>query len=314
MPLQPIIPFEPVYADRIPEGDDWIHQVKWDGVRVLVYKNRQATSLFNRHLNERTHMYPEINEASLYTDASTAILDGEVIALDHTGAPSFHEVMRRDGIRNLHHIPSVSEAVPVYYMIFDIIYCNGCWTNQRPLHERLALLHEVVKPNRSIQIVPQHDDGNALFSVVQQHHLEGIVSKKKDSLYEIKGKNDQWRKIKNYKDLIAIVGGVSYRSGRASSLLLGLFDSSGQLQFIGNAGPGRLTQKEWQTFLHALDSFTSVSPPFMPFKDVPKSVHWLKPVITVKVQYIEWPEGHSLRQPTIQAFVSRTPESCILPD
>src|SRR3954462_10905636 len=115
---------EPVSSDTIPKGDDWIAQVKWDGVRVLTYADNQTVRLYNRKRNERTLHYPEITNIDHYCSSRSVILDGEVIALGENGKPAFHEVMKRDGLRNLERLKMVGDSVPIIYMIFDVIYLN----------------------------------------------------------------------------------------------------------------------------------------------------------------------------------------------
>ncbi|CQR46428.1 putative ATP-dependent DNA ligase YkoU [Paraliobacillus sp. PM-2] len=130
MNLDPIIPFEPIASEEVPQGSEWISQIKWDGVRILTYFNGQDIKLYNRKLNERTNTYPEFKNISSLTSAKSFIFDGEVIALDSEGKPSFHEVMRRDGIRRMDRVNDIAKEVPIYYMIFDIIFLNDEWINE----------------------------------------------------------------------------------------------------------------------------------------------------------------------------------------
>lgn len=308
--LDPVVPFEPIRTEVIPDGMEWIHQVKWDGVRVLTYFDGQGIRLFNRKQNERTAIFPELAAVRTCTAADSFILDGEVIALDQDGRPSFHEVMRRDGIRRLERIKAAMKDVPVYYMIFDVIYFDGKWVNDRPLKERLDLLNGIVKPSERIQLVPIHEDGAVLFQTVRKLGLEGIVSKNTESRYIIKGQNSDWRKIKNYKDLIAVIGGVTYRSGIVNSVMLGLYDDRDRLVYIGHCGTGKLTAAEWQTLTKFAGQLETDKMPFASKPADSKEAHWLSPRLTVKVQYIDWRAGHSLRQPSIQAFVAQDPEIC----
>lgn len=310
MELKPIVPFEPVTSNKIPDGTEWISQIKWDGVRILTYYDGEETKLFNRRLNERTNIFPELTNIKSFTSASSIILDGEVIALDQKGNPSFHEVMRRDGIRRLNRVSQAIEAVPIYYMIFDIVFYNGEWTNNLPLKERLDLLSSIIEPNNQIQIVPINTDGSNLFNVAKQHNLEGIVCKNLNSRYIIDGKNDGWQKIKNYKDLIAVIGGVTYRAGIVNSILVGLYDDKNQFWFIGHVGTGKLTNAEWRDLTKVVETIKSLEKPFVNDPKRIKDIQWIQPILTVKVQYIEWTEGHSLRQPSIQAFVDQDPKSC----
>jgi len=310
MELIPIHPFEPVSSNTVPEGQDWISQIKWDGVRILSYWNGEETKLYNRKLNERTNTFPELTNIRSYTNADSIILDGEVIALDHNGNPSFHEVMRRDGIRRLDRVKFVMEAVPIYYMIFDILYYNGEWVNDKTLKERLELLSSVITPNKQVQVVPINNDNQALFEVSKQHGLEGIVCKNLNSRYIIDGKNSHWQKIKNYKDIIAVIGGVTYRSGIVNSILVGLYDDEDRFWYIGHVGTGKLTHAEWKQLTKVIEAIKIEKNPFSNQPKRVKEIQWIDPLLTVKVQFIEWTEGHSLRQPSIQAFVNQEPKTC----
>lgn len=314
MKLDLIIPFEPVHSEEIPNGSEWISQIKWDGVRVLTYFDGHEVKLFNRRLNERTAIFPELTNIKSYTSCKSVILDGEVISLDNEGKPSFHEVMRRDGIRRLDRVKDAMSEVQIYYMIFDIILLNGEMVNNYPLKDRLDLLSETIEPNEQIQIVPTQKDGNALFEVITEHNLEGIVCKNLNSRYDINGKNSDWRKIKNYKDIIAVIGGVTYRSNIVNSILIGLYDNNNQFWYIGHVGTGKLTRADWRELTNKLEPLKINGNPFINNPKRLNEVQWIQPIITVKVQYIEWPKGRSLRQPSIQAFVEIEPEKCKFQD
>jgi bifunctional non-homologous end joining protein LigD len=312
MNIKPFIPFEPVRTNQIPEGDQWVAQVKWDGVRILTYYDGKNVRLFNRKLNERSFQYPELLDVKSYCTAKSVILDGEMIALGNDGKPSFHEVMRRDGIRRLDRVNGLKKNVPISYMIFDVIFCNNEWKNKLALKERISLLEQIILPNEQIQIVPSYPDGTALFEAIEQQDLEGIVVKDLNSQYLINGKDNRWQKVKNYKDLIAVVGGVTLRSGVVNSLLLGLYDKKGQLWYIGHAGTGKLKKSEWRKLTEKIKPITINTRPFLNEPERLKDTIWIEPQITVKVQFMEWTKGHTLRQPSIQAFVDVPPEQCVL--
>ncbi|MBH8607923.1 RNA ligase family protein [Thermoactinomyces sp. CICC 10521] len=313
MPLTPIIPFEPTSTDIIPDEDNWVAQVKWDGVRVLTYWDGNQVKLYNRKKNERTFHYPELLPIQTYCKAKSVILDGEIISLGSDGKPSFHEVMRRDGIRRLERVKQVRKDVPICYMIFDVIYCDGQWLTERSLLERSEILSRIIVPGEHVQLVTSHEDAEALFQVIKEHEMEGIVIKDLSSTYLINGKDPRWRKKKFYRDLIAVVGGVTLRDTIVNSLLLGLFDRDGRLWYIGHAGTGRLTRKDWLELTRGIKPLIIST---MPFANKPsrwKETIWLKPEITVKVNFAEWSVGHTLRQPSIQAFVDVPPHECLLP-
>lgn len=301
--MRPLIPMEPLPSETIPAGAGWIAQVKWDGVRILTYYDGRHVRLYNRRLHERTAHYPEIANLRAYCDAQSVILDGEVIALGEDGKPSFHQVMRRDGLRRLENVAERQKQVPVTYMIFDILYHNGSWLHRRPLAERMKRLAETIQPGEQQLVVPSYPDGRSLWQAVKQQGLEGIVMKRTDAPYYIGEKTGVWLKIKNYRDLFAVIGGFTVKDGQVNAVLLGMYDERGRLVYIGHCGPGKLTQPEWRELAEQLKHSLVEQPPFAGMPARAAAVHWVKPARAVKVKYLEWTSGRTLRQPTIQAIV-----------
>jgi bifunctional non-homologous end joining protein LigD len=312
MHLKPIIPFEPKSTDQIPQGNNWIAQVKWDGVRILTYFDGHEIRLFNRKLNERTKQFPEFLEINRFCTASSVILDGEIIAFDH-GLPSFHEVMRRDSLRSVSSIQAMISEVPVTYMIFDLLYVNGQWVTNEPLKKRQELLNEIIKPTNDVQLVQNFEDGESLFHAIKEKGIEGIVCKDLTKSYVINGKDERWVKKKNFQDVIAIIGGASFRDGIINSLLLGLYDKKGQLWYIGHAGTGKLTSSDWRELTVKIQPLIINDNPFVNEPKRTKDTVWVKPKMTVKIQFVEWTKGFTLRQPSIQAFTETPIEECVLP-
>ncbi|MEW6623539.1 MAG: RNA ligase family protein [Bacillota bacterium] len=314
MQLKPIIPFEPVATDIIPRGENWIAQVKWDGVRVLTYYDGHEIKLYNRRINERTYHYPELLKITSYCRANSAILDGEIIALGSNGKPSFYEIMRRDALRRMERVKDVQKQVHITYMIFDMVYYNGHWLNQHSLHERIEILSDTIIPGEHVQLVTSERDSEALFQVVKQQHMEGIVIKDLSSKYYINAKNDRWQKKKHFRDLVAAVGGVTLRDGIVNAVLLGLHDEKGQLRYVGHAGTGKLKHREWKKLTERVKPLMTKERPFVNRPERIKDVIWLKPEITAKIQFAEWTLEKVMRQPSIQAFVDIPPEECMLLD
>ncbi len=309
--MKPITPFEPLRAASVPEGKQWIYQIKWDGVRILSYCDGTSIKLYNRKKNERTYQFPELT-APTYCSAQSFILDGEVIALAADGKPSFHEVMRRDGIRRLDRVPSAQKDVPITYMIFDIVYLNGEWMNNRSLQERQQLLREIVVPSPTVQLVATHPEGNTLFDVIRKQSMEGIICKDLNSTYAIDGKDGRWVKVKNYGDVIAVIGGFTLNGGIVNALLAGLYQN-GNLYFIGKVGTGKLSAADWRELTVALKKIEVTVSPFVSKHPDMRGAHWARPLLTAKIQFTEWRihEGRTMRQPSIQAFVDASPDECV---
>lgn len=310
MRLKPVIPFEPVKTDQPPDGERWIAQIKWDGVRMLTYMDEGEVRLVNRRLNDKTLQYPELLPVKDYCKASSVILDGEVIALEE-GKPSFQRVMKRDRMRRADNIPSTVKRIPVVHMLFDILYYNGEWVTGLPLRQRQELLADIINPNEQVQLVPSVSEYNQLFAITGQHGLEGVVYKDLNSLYGIDGKDSRWQKHKHYRDLIAVIGGVTFRNGIVNAVLLGLYDQ-GNLYYIGHAGTGKLTAGDWRLLTEQIRPITIPERPFINTPERLKDTAWVNPALTVKIRFMEWTRDGVLRQPSIQGFVAASPEECTL--
>lgn len=309
MKLSPVIPFEPVPTEVIPQGEQWVAQIKWDGIRLLTYFDGRQVALFNRHKKDRTWHYPELTAIETYCSARSVILDGEVIALVN-GKPSFHQVMRRDGVRTGKSLSFLQGQVPIIYMVFDLLYFNDEWIIDRPFEERHRLLREILTPSSSVQLVQNEEDPLALFEVVKKLDLEGIVIKDRHSRYVINGKDKRWQKKKRLKDLYAVVGGVTFNQNIVNALLLGLYDEKGRLWYIGRAGTGKLTQADWLSITEGVKALKTKERPFVNRPDRHKDAVWLKPELTVKVHFLEWTKKGTMRQPSIQAIVPIEVEAC----
>lgn len=203
-------------------------------------------------------------------------------------------------------------SVPITYMIFDILYAGGKWVMDLPLVERQGLLEKVIIPGDTVQLVENFYEGEALYKIIESQGMEGIVAKNLNSKYLIKGKDKRWQKRKNYRDIIAVIGGVTLRGPVVNSVLLGLYDGKGQFWYIGHAGTGKLSHGDWRELTERIKPLIITAKPFVNKPERLKDAVWLEPKITAKIKFTEWTEGHSLRQPSIQAFVDLPPEKCIL--
>lgn len=309
--LQPVTPFEPVLAERLPEGGQWIAQIKWDGVRMLTYCDGTTTELINRRGNRRTLQYPELSKPAEYCRADSVILDGEVIALTG-GKPSFHEVMRRDSLKNEAAIRTTAPQVPVLYMVFDILYCNGRPLLDEPLSRRQQILGEILLPHPHVQNVPSYTDPAQLYTAALSQRLEGIVCKDINSTYAPGGKDSRWQKRKIISDVTAVAGGVTFRDGVVNALLFGLYDEAGKLHYIGHAGAGRMTVQDWRNLTAQIGGLVTGQMPFAELPQRSAGAVWIRPELVFKLHYLEWNTSGTFRQPVIQAQVGLPPRSCLM--
>ncbi|MCA0758518.1 DNA ligase [Paenibacillus sp. N4] len=309
MELKPVYPFEPVSISTPPAGDNWVAQIKWDGVRILLYYDGSTARLINRRMNERTLQYPELLDVNAFCKAQSVILDGEVIAFDQK-KPSFYEVMKRDRLKLPMKIKQASVRAPITYMVFDVLFLNGEWVTEQTLAERQALLEDIMIPQPNIQIVQNYPDGTPLFEMMKQYRMEGVVYKDLGSTYPINGKDGRWRKQKVFHDLNAVVGGVTYRDKTVNALLLGIFTNNGDLIYIGHAGTGKLTRKDWSMLTEKAKDLQLDRIPFSNVPERSKDAVWVRPELTVKVEYLELTPGGTMRHPSIQGIVEIDKTEC----
>lgn len=302
--MLPIIkPMEPVSTNELEQSPNWIYQIKWDGVRILSNIEQGKVQLYTRKGNDRTHIYPEITQAlqKLFKD-QTLVLDGEMVALDD-GRPSFFKLMKRDRLKNAAKIEQILDMQPVYYVIFDILYLKDRWLTDETLTYRLEVLDNLNKSINSslIQFCPSSNNADLLFNFTKENGWEGIVMKERDGGYHLGTKYPTWRKLKHFQDTIANVIGIEFKSHRANSLLLAMQHNE-TWKYVGKAATG-LSQKELTYLTNSIEHLVLENPlVYLPsYRE--KKVIWIKPLLKVRVQFLEYsPEGQ-LRSPVIKGFV-----------
>ncbi|HBV88071.1 MAG TPA: ATP-dependent DNA ligase [Desulfosporosinus sp.] len=197
------------------DNDDWLSELKLDGIRFL-YSTMSGLNFYTRHQNEVTERFPE-----LVTDLipKGTILDGEIIIADENGKPDFEDLMSRFQVSSPKRIPIVSKVKPVTFCAFDVVYAKGRKVSHLPLMERKGILDEILPKDFPLitQVLPINGNGKALFDLVNQQQLEGIVLKKKDSTYEFGKRSNNWLKVINYQ--YATVEIVGFRKSEFGWLL-----------------------------------------------------------------------------------------------
>lgn len=195
-PIKPML----LHKSSTVAAGNFIHQLKLDGFRCLLHIEGSRVKLFTRHQNDCTSQFPELSGVQL--NASSAILDGEMIAFGPDGKPDFELVMSR--FQSSRKNPKVS----VHYAAFDVLMINGQSVMHLPLSSRLELLHELVATSELLSVVESHVDGEALYKAVKASGLEGIVSKRKDSRYTLDHRSKEWLKLKNYQFADVSISGI----------------------------------------------------------------------------------------------------------
>ena len=296
-------PARPMLAStttRVPPGDGWVHEVKWDGMRVLADVRDGATRLWARSGRDVTGSYPELlapgGPADTYPDV---LLDGEVVALAD-GRPSFAALSDR-----IHATGAKAQRLaasrPVTFMAFDVLRLFGRDLTAQPWHARRALLDSLEIDSVSWQVPAVHDDGEALLEVTRASGLEGIVSKRRDARYDPGRRSDAWLKLPHRESVTCVVGGWRPEVGtddRLGAVLLGLPDGAGGWRYAGRCGSG-LAGAAGRRVADALAGLATPEPPFS--TPVPRidadGAHWVRPELLVEVRTLGHTDGGRLRQP-----------------
>lgn len=294
--------------DAVVTGDDWVHQVKWDGIRGLCYVERDRIRLFTRSGRERIDWYPEIAPIGRMLDCREAVLDGELIVLDEAGKPSFYHVMSRERVKRKERLVQYTEKYPVQYMVFDILYKDGRDLRTTSLSSRKEILDKALHGDGMIQAVADYHDGEALFSAMKEKGMEGIVSKRLSSLYIGGKKHREWFKTKIKKRLLCVVCGVKLKDGEIKSLILGVHQN-GHLIPVGNVSTG-LSYKDRTLLAQAFSRLQMKESPFgAEIRE--RDVIWFQPYLTALVVYMEREPQGGLRHPVLEGFSARKPEEAV---
>lgn len=278
-------------------GEDWFFELKWDGVRCLLFETEGSLTLRSRAGNDMTNRYPEL--ASIRTGRDV-VLDGEIVALDEAGMPSFELLQSRMNVRPG---PRSGSLVPVSFVVFDILR-NGADIIDLPIEDRWAQLDGLDLPAPAV--VPDRfaADPTGIWEFVVANDLEGIVAKRKGSRYRPGVRSPDWRKIPQFHQVRVVVGGFTPgeggRSGAFGSLLLGMWDGP-RLRWVGAVGSGFNESSLW-AIRAALDEMAVEESEFVPDSGMPRRATWVAPHLVAVVRYKEWTAAGRLRGPSFQGF------------
>ena len=277
------------------DGPDWLFEIKWDGYRAIAFIQNGKVRLVSRKQNDLTPRYPELAGLPQFIKAQSAILDGEVVALDEEGRASFSLMQQRTGFRPGGRRATANADVPVIYYAFDLLYLDGFDWRRVPLEERKRKLATLLMTGNAVRYSDHYEEqGKALFEIAQQRGLEGIVAKKRASYYEER-RSREWLKIKIRHRIECVIGGYTEPEGARShfgSLVLGLYDKKGRLAHVGQVGSGfdqKLLDEIWKT----LEKIETKKNPFFGEVEALRKVSWVKPNLVAEIEYTEWTGGTS---------------------
>jgi bifunctional non-homologous end joining protein LigD len=295
-------------VDKPPEGVDWIHEIKFDGYRILAFKNGSEVILKSRNNKDWTNNLHPIAQAVSQLPFKQIVLDGEVVVLDNEGRSDFQLLQNSLNGENQN---------PLIYFLFDLLYFEGYDLRDLGLIERKSILKNVL-----IEAPPQvhyseHcvSEGKKLYVHSCNHALEGIVSKQSNGKYLSKRSHD-WLKVKCLKRQEFVIGGYTAPKGGRShfgSLFLGVYNKEGSLDFSGNVGTGFNT-KTLNDIYQLLLKYERSTNPFNINPPGYSKAHWVQPQLVCEVEFTEWSDDGRLRHPSFKGLRLDKKATEVLPE
>jgi bifunctional non-homologous end joining protein LigD len=288
-------------SDKVFTSPEWLFEIKWDGERALAFIQDGEAQFRSRSGRNITPEYPELKSLVKRLNARKAIVDGEIVALDSEGRSDFTKIQPRFGVSR----PPASLLLnnPVTYYIFDLLFCDGFDLRNSALEKRKELLQKLLRPCDKIRYSDHVvEQGMELFAIAKARRLEGIIAKRRDSLYLGK-RTSSWLKFKIVHDLDVVIGGwTEPRRSRDyfGALLMGAYVGK-KLQYIGSVGTG-FDRAMLERTRKTLDKLAAGESPFDTTPRLREIAHWIKPELVARVKYGQWTRDKKLRQPVFLGF------------
>jgi len=296
-------------VERPPEGDEWLHEVKYDGYRIRLEAEGGRVRMLTRNGQDWRDRFPQVAEAAAALPVESALLDGEAVVFGTSGVPDFGA---------LQHAIAKKRTQPVVYMAFDLLYLNGFDLRQAPLVKRKELLKALV--SAAPRDIPVRYTDHIRGRGVDFHReactlaLEGSVSKLAERPY-VPGRTDEWRKVKCLMRQEFVVGGFTEGEGSREgfgALLLGTYDDEGGLRYAGRVGTG-FTDADLRAIRARLDELEVDAPPFVEAPGgLRRLTHWVRPELVAEVSFQEWTRDGVIRQPSFHGLREDKPARQVL--
>ncbi len=313
MPKQ-VRPMLAKLAEMPPDDNRYAFEVKWDGVRAVVYSSGGRLRIESRNLLDLTAQFPDFRALGEQLGAHEAVLDGEIVAFDAAGRPSFERLQSRLGLTSTAVVRRKMTEIPVVFVLFDLLYLDGHSAMGLPYTDRRKLLESLALDGPSWKTPAYHaGDGNAMLEAAKAQDLEGVMAKRLDSPYEPGKRTGAWLKVKHFNRQEVVVGGFTRGEGarhRLGALLVGYYDSeeagsteSGRprrFHYAGKVGTG-FTDEMLERLVSLLEPLRRETSPFETGSPE-KGAVFVEPRLVVEVDYREWTQSGMLRHPVFKGL------------
>lgn len=283
-------------VNKAPEGDKWLHEIKFDGYRILAFIEDGKVTLKSRNHIDWTSDLVSLAKIIKKLAFKNVVFDGEVVLLDKKGKSNFQ--LLQNAIK-------AHQTADFLYYIFDILYYDRFDLKPLPLIQRKEILRNVLPEKHPTLIYSDYiiNSGGSVFHHSCEMSLEGIISKKVDSTYETR-RSKTWLKIKCLKRQEFVIGGYTNPQGSRShfgSLYLGVFNEQDELEYVGNVGTG-FTQESLKEIYAQLQEQAACKNPFNTTPPEARKAHWLKPILVAEVEFTQWTSDNHLRHPSFKGL------------
>jgi bifunctional non-homologous end joining protein LigD len=285
-------------SDKVPRGDDWLYEIKWDGYRIVATVSGGEPELRTRRDQDYTQRFENVaRELVKALKTPDCVVDGEVCALDEDGRPSFSAMQQG------------KPGTPIVYYVFDVLEVEGEPVIDLPLEERRKRLEKLLdKRNRIVKFSESFDDGDALLAAAEKQKLEGIMAKRRGSRYLPGRRSREWLKVKGHGRQEFVISGYTRgqgrRAGTLGSLVLATYQG-GDLVYVGNVGTG-FNDREIDRLLKKMRPLERDTPPFREVPKMPRirkgDVTWVEPKLVAEVEFVEWTHDGRLRAPAYKGL------------
>jgi bifunctional non-homologous end joining protein LigD len=289
-------------AGALPADDsDWAFEIKWDGVRAIAHWQPGELRVESRNLKDITDSYPELLGLGAALGSHRAVLDGEIVAFDGDGRPSFSALAHRMHTASRAQARKLAQSTPATYVIFDLLWLDGDSLMREPYSKRREQLEALLLNGESWQ-TPEHvvGEGQALLQATSEQRLEGVVAKRLDSIYQPGARTRDWVKVKRIARQELVVGGWMAGKGKRKqsigALLLGVHDLDGALRYAGRVGSG-FDEQDLRRLSQLLAPLQRKRSPFSAGERPPRDAIFCEPQLVVEVQFSAWTSAGSLRHP-----------------
>jgi bifunctional non-homologous end joining protein LigD len=305
-------------SDQPFDSEDWLFELKYDGVRTLAIRDGDRVVLFGRNRHEITHRYPEVVLALSKLPIDRFVVDGEIVVPDNEGRPSFQLLQRRMHCDDTRQIRHLSLSMPVIFWAFDLLACGNHDVRQLPLDYRKHVLAQMIRGEGPVRYCDHViGRGREFFALAAQARLEGVVAKRRAAPYQGTRTGD-WLKIKCPLFQQFVIGGWTEPSGTRihfGALLIGQYEESGELRFVARVGTG-FDENTLRELFRLLNERKRATSPFRRPRpgeaSPPPNSHFCEPELVCTVRFSEWTADGGIRHPVFEGLAHGVPSrSCV---